>query len=124
MDPRVKLLCELLQSDITFLKGIEDRDYNSIINRQTLFLREHSSTLDAGVRSELIMKLPAIARQQRVSDQQLTALSASIARLELTHHALAAEAQGNNPESLKQKLGDLENAGEDLGKFYSSLSAQ
>lgn len=120
MDPRVKLLCELLQSDITFLKGIEDRDYNSIINRQTLFLHEHSSTIDAGVRGELIMKLPALVRQQRISDQQLTALSASIVRLELTHHALAAEAQGDNPESLKQKLGDLENAGEDLGKFYSS----
>ena len=69
----------------------------------------------------MIAQLPAIARQQQASDRQLTQLSAAIVRLELTHHALAAEAQGNNPESLKQKLADLEAAGEELGKFYSSL---
>jgi hypothetical protein len=124
MDPQVMALCNLLQSDISILKGIEDRDYNSIINRETLFIREPSSKLDPAERRELIMKLPAVARMKQASDQQLSSLSEAIARLELTHHALAAEAQGNNPESLKQKLGELEAAGEDLGNFYSSLPAK
>jgi hypothetical protein len=120
MDSHVKVLCDLLESDIAILKDQQTRDYNFIINRQTLFIRT-SRTLDAEQRREQIMKLPEIVRQQRVADQQLTQLSAAIARLELAHHALAVEAQGNNPESLTNKLGDLEAAGNDLGKFYSSL---
>lgn len=121
MDPHVKVFCDLLENDITNLKVIEDIDYNYVINQQTLFIRESSGKLDPGVRRMLITKLPAIARQQQASDLQLTQLSAALARLELTHHALAAEAQGNNPESLKQKLTDLEAAGKELGKFNSSL---
>jgi hypothetical protein len=123
MDPNVKTLCDLLQSDIATLKELELFDYNFILNQQTLFLTQPASKLDPTARREQIMKLPAIARRQRASDQQLTQLSAAIVRLELTHHALAAEAQGNNPESLKNKLGELEAAGKDLGNFYSSLSA-
>jgi hypothetical protein len=122
MDPNVKTLCDLLKSDIASLKSIEGRDYNYVINQQTLFIRESSGKLDPGVRRVLITKLPAIAREQQASDSQLTQLNAAIDRLELTHHALAAEAQSNNPESLTQKLAELEAAGGDLGKFYSSLS--
>jgi hypothetical protein len=70
------------------------------------------------------MKLPQLARQQRTADDQLTNLQAAIVKLALTHHALAAAAQGNNPESLTQKIGDLETAGESLGKFYSTLPGQ
>ena len=66
-------------------------------------------------------KLPEIARQQREADKKLTALHEAIIKLALTHHALAAEAQHNNPESLKEKLGELSDAGSNLGKFYSSL---
>ena len=126
MDPHVKLLCELLESDINILKGLEDRDYNYVINQETLFIRESSglqsvSKLDPEGRRGMIMRLPALAREQQASDQQLTLLGAAVARLYLTHHALAAAAQGNDPESLKQKLGDLEAVGENLGRFYSSL---
>jgi hypothetical protein len=123
MDPHVKTLCDLLESDIAILQGQESRDYDFIIDQQTLFIREPSSKLDPEQRREQIMKLPGIVRQERESTQQLTQLSAAIARLELAHHALAAEAQGNNPQSLKIKLGDLEAAGSDLGNFYSSLAA-
>jgi hypothetical protein len=121
MDPHVKVLCDLLENEIAILKGIEDRDYNFVINQQTLFLRESSGRLDPGVRRVLITKLPAIAREQQASDRQLTQLSAAIAQLERTHNALALDAKVNNPESLKQKLADVEAAGEDLGKFYLSL---
>ncbi len=121
MDPYVKTLCDLLESDIAIVKGQESRDYDFIIDQQTLFIREPSSKLDPEQRREQIMKLPEIVRQQQASTQRLTELSAAIARLELTHHALAAEAQGNNPEALKSKLGEIEAAGSELGNFFSSL---
>ena len=69
------------------------------------------------------MKLPELARQQKQAAQQLKQLRAGLMGLELTHHALAAELQGNNPESIKQKFGDLGAAGGNLGKFYSSLAS-
>jgi hypothetical protein len=64
-----------------------------------------------------------MARRQRINNQKLTALHAAIVHLELAHHALAAAAQGNNPETFTQKLGDLVVVGEDLGNFYTSLSS-
>jgi hypothetical protein len=51
---------------------------------------------------------------------RFSTLRASIEKLYLTHHALATVAQGNNPESLKDKLGELEAAGGNLGTFYTS----
>lgn len=120
MDPHFKTLCDLLESDIAILKDQESRDYNFVINQQTQFIRA-TTALDPEQRREQIMKLPDIVREEQASTQQLTEFSAALVRLELTHHALASEAQGNNPESLKSKLGDLEAAGSNLGSFYSSL---
>jgi hypothetical protein len=124
MDPHVRTLCNLLESDISILKDQEARDYDFIIDQQTLFIRRPSSNLDPQQRRDEIMKLPGIVREQRASTQQLTQLSAAIAGLETAHHALAVEAQGNDPQSLKAKLGDLEAAGRDLGNFYMSLPTQ
>ncbi|HEV2645499.1 MAG TPA: hypothetical protein VGU46_03955 [Acidobacteriaceae bacterium] len=121
MDPQLKLLCDLMQSDIAILQGIEDRDYNSILNRQTLFLRENSGKIDAAERQRLILQLPAIARQQQSSDRQLALLSAAVSRLELAHHELTAEVLNKNPETLWQKLAELKAAGTNLASFYSSL---
>lgn len=123
MDPHLQALCELLEKEIDILEAQEQRDYDYIINRQTLFIRE-TSTLNPEQRREEIMKLPEIVREQQAAEQQLARLKASIGRLALTHHALAADAQGNNPASLMSKLGDLEAAGGELGKFYSSLAAK
>ena len=119
----MKALCNLLESDIVILTDQEDRDYNFIINQQTQFVLA-TKNLDPGQRRDLIMNLPEIVRKEQASSQALKQLNASVARLELTHHALAAAAQGNNPESLKQKLGELEAAGSELGKLYSSLPTQ
>jgi hypothetical protein len=121
MDPMVKQLCDLLANDITNLKVIERIDYNYVIDHQTLFLRENTGKMDPGVRSMMITRLPEVSRQQKMSDAQLTQLAGAILNLELTHHAFAADLQGNNPSSIKQKLADLEAAGADLGKFYASL---
>jgi hypothetical protein len=117
MDPVVQQLCQALANDATTLQGEEHRIYDQIINQQTLFLRENKDKMDPGVRQEEIMKLPDLARQQAAADARLNALQAALIKLSLTHHALAAAAQGNNPESLQQKLSDLENAGAGLGKL-------
>jgi hypothetical protein len=120
MDPHVQTLCELLAKDVGLLQEQEKIDSNNIIDKQTDFAR--NAKLDPEERRVEFMKLPEMARQQRANNQKLTRLRMAILRLELTHHALAAAAQGNNPESLKERLGDLAAAGESLGKFYSSLS--
>jgi hypothetical protein len=121
MDPHVQSLCDLLAKDIEIIQEQEKIDSNDVIDKQTAFLR--AAKLDPEEQRVEFMKLPAMARQQQTNDQALTQLRAEIVNLEMTHHALAAAAQGNNPESLTEKLKDLSAAGESLGKFYSSLSA-
>lgn len=121
MDPHVEALCELLAKDIGYIQDHEKNDSDEIIDQQTAFVQ--NSKLDPEERRVEFLKLPVMVRQERANQQRLTDLRASILNLELTHHALAAAAQGNNPEKFTQKLGDLAAAGESLGKFYSSLSS-
>jgi hypothetical protein len=123
MDPQIEQLCAAMGKDVDALKSAELIDFNFMINQQTLFLRENK-TMDAGERRALIMKLPEIVRKHQAADEQLDGLKAGLLKLEMTHHALAAEAQGNNPEGLKTKIGELASAGEGLGKYYSSLPAK
>jgi hypothetical protein len=120
MDPHVKTLCELLANDVSILREQEKLDSNDVIDKQTDFIRD--GKLDPEARRNEFMKLPDMARRQQANDQQLATLRDAIVHLELAHHALAADAQGNNPSSLKGKLADLESAGESLGKLSSSLS--
>jgi hypothetical protein len=120
MDPNVKALCELLESDVDLLKDQQTREFDSIMDAQRLFLLT-SPTLNPEDRRNEIMKLPGIVRQERQADERLTALRSSIVRFYLTHHALAGQVQGNNPKTLKGKLADLQTAGSNLGTFYSSL---
>ncbi len=121
MDPVVEQLCKLLSDEMGVLQDGEHRTYDRIINQQTLFLRANKDKIDPDLRQLEIMKLPRLARQQSEADEKMTALQSSLRKLALTHHALAAEVQGNNPESLKQKIGDLVAIAQGLGKFYSSL---
>jgi hypothetical protein len=122
MDPHLQALCDLLQKDLDTLHGVETRDYNFLINQQTLFIR--STQLDPQQRREQIMKLPQIVRRQQEADKKILSLKASITRLAETHTTLLASVQNNNPESLKDKLAELEAAGNNLGKFYASLQKQ
>ena len=101
----------------------EKREYDQIINRQTLFIAKNPN-LDPEERRMEIMKLPGIVRKEDLHAKQLTSLKTSIEKLALTHHAIAADAQGNNPESLRAKLNDLASAGSGLGAYYSSLPTQ
>ncbi len=124
MDPHVQALCKVLADDIQTLQGFEQRDYDRILNLQKQFILEDEqpgkNVNPEELRAE-IMKLPEIARQQRDANERLSTLREAIVKLALTHHALAAEAQHNNPETLKDKLADLAAAGKNLGTFYSSL---
>jgi len=122
MDPQIETLCRFLVKDAGVLKSQESIDFNFMINQETLFLRENKS-MDAGARRALIMKLPEMVRKQRAADEELDQLKSAAANLTLTHHALAADVQGNNPESFKAKLSELATVGENLGKSYSSLPA-
>ena len=122
MDPQIKTLCEFIEKDVDTLKSQETIDYNFMINQQTLFLEQNKS-MAVEARRVLIMQLPEIVRKEQAADDELDALKAATSKLFMTHHALAAEAQGNNPESLTMKVGELGTAGENLGKFYASLSS-
>lgn len=124
MDPTVEALCKALVDDIQTLEGFEQRDYDRILDLEKQFILEDEQPGKNANPEELrgeIMKLPEIARRQREAHEKLQALQAAIVKLALTHHALAAEAQHNNPESLSEKLGELADAGSKLGDFYSSL---
>lgn len=124
MDPTIQTFCKTLNDDIVALDGIGQRDYDRILNLEKQYiLADQQSGKDVNPqawRAE-VMKLPEIARQQKQAHERLMSLHDALNNLALTHHALAAEAQHNNPESLTNKLGDLKTAGDSLGKFYSSL---
>lgn len=126
MDPHVEALCKALSDDIETLDALEERDYDRILNLEKQFILEDdqpgSNANPQDHRAEM-MKLPEIARQQREANEKLIALHEAIKNLAMTHHALAAEAQHNNPESLKDKLTELAGVGKGLGQFYSSLPA-
>ena len=123
MDPNIEALCKLLEQDLDTVRDQEQRDYNRIINQQTLFIRE-TTTLGPQERREQIMKLPRIVREERVSDAQLKELHDALGNLVMVHHAMATAAVDNNPESLSSKLSDLEAAGKNLGTYYKTLQAQ
>ena len=122
-DKPVQTLCTLLVADLDVIQDQEKREYDQIINRQTLFIAKNPN-LDPEERRMEIMKLPGIVRKEDLDAKQLTSLKTSIEKLALTHHAIAADAQGNNPESLRAKLNDLASAGSGLGAYYSSLPTQ
>jgi hypothetical protein len=124
MDPHVQALCKVLADDIQTLQGLEGRDYDRILNLEKQFILEDEQpekNVNPQEHRAEIMRLPEIARQQREANEKLSSLREAIDNLAMTHHALAAEAQHNNPEALKDKLAQLADVGENLGKFYSSL---
>ena len=127
MDANVQALCKALADDTDTLEAFEERDYDRILNLEKQFILEDEQpgkNVNPEEHRAEIMRLPEIARQQREAKEKLAALHAAIVKLALTHHALAAEAQHNNPESLKDKLSELSDVGSSLGKFYSSLPAK
>jgi hypothetical protein len=124
MNPNVKTLCELLNSDIIVLRRQADVDYQTLITDQDQFIRHPATPLDPVEHRDEIGKLITFAAKQKANDDLLAKLQVALHTLELTHQALAAAAQGNDPESIKQKIADLEAAGQSLATYYHSLSTK
>jgi hypothetical protein len=123
MDPHLQALATALVKDVDVLQAEERRDYDRIINLQTLFVRQNdkqNDKLDADRRRAEIMKLPGIVRKQRAADERLTNLRAALVDLAKAHGDLTREAQSKNPESFKKTLEELATAASELGTFYSS----
>jgi len=124
MDGHVEALCKLLESDVKVLRRQADADYQKIIVDQDSMIRHAGPALNPAQHRDEVAKLIDLANQQMANDELLEKLEKAINSLALTHHALAAAAQGNDQESIKQKLVELEAVGQDLGNFYSSLPSK
>jgi len=121
MNPSIVTLCEFLNSDIVVLRRQADADYLQLSTDQDGFIRHNLAALGPEQTRAEIRILLTIVSQQKANDLLLSKLQKSLHTLELTHQALAAAAQGNNPASLQQNIALLVAAGEDLGNYYNTL---
>jgi hypothetical protein len=121
MNPHIQELCSLLDSDIQILRRQADVDYQTLVTQLDQSIRHEGNANTPYERRQEVGSLIQIAQQQTANDELLKKLQAALHSLALTHQALAAAAQGNNPESIQAKIADLEATGKDLGAFYSSL---
>jgi hypothetical protein len=121
MNPTVTALCELLNSDITILRHQADVDYQTLIESEDQSIRHEGTTVSPYERREEIGDLLVLAAQQKANDDLLAKLQTALHTLAMTHQALAAAVQGNNPESISQKIAELQAAGKDLSNYYKSL---
>ncbi len=122
MNDHVKALCGLLESDIAVMKTQSDGDYTSLLLTENQFVLHNK--LDAVEKRNEVEKLMAVVRAQKANDRMLDGLNNAVVKLRLTHQALAAAVQGNNPGSLKQAIAELSEAGKNLSTFYKSLLTQ
>jgi len=121
IDPQIEAICKVLVLDITALQTQAENDYSSLLTQQDLFIRKAGDKLSPIERRAEIRRLPLILQKAETSKELFDALKVALQRLALTHHALAAAAQGNNPEALGGRIADLEDAGQTLSNFYGSL---
>jgi hypothetical protein len=119
MNPNIQAICEALNRDVVDLRRQADVDYQTLIENEDQFIRHQS--LDPVEHRAEIGKLIVLAAQQKSNDALLAKLQTALHTLAMTHQALAAAAQGNNPESISQKITELAAAGKDLNNFYKSL---
>lgn len=124
MDPHVDTLCKLLTDDIDILRRQSKNDYDDLLRQQWSFISENRKTLTPIELRDEVGKLAVIQKAEQSNDAMLEDLHSAVARLALTHHALAAAAQGNNPEGLRARIADLEAAGENLAHYYQGLAPQ
>lgn len=121
MNPNVQFLCELLNSDIVILRRQADVDYQTLVTQLDQSIRHEGTAVSPYEHREEIRTLIDLANQQKANDDLLAKLQTALHTLAMTHQALAAAAQGNNPESIQQKIAELAAAGKDLNSFYKSL---
>ncbi len=124
MDEPVRNIATLLEADVTDLRRQSKDDYEQIVSHRADFIRKNSASLSPMEREHAIEQLPVLIADQQRADALLEALAKAIRDLALTHHALAAAAQHNNPVSLADRIRDLQNAEGELATFYKSVEAK
>jgi hypothetical protein len=121
MDPHIQALCNLLVRDIDILRRQADVDYQSLIENQDSFIRHANPPLSQTQRRDEVGRLLDMAGQQKANDELLAELKTAIQELAETHLALKYVAQHPDSESFRQKIAELEAAGESLGDFSKSV---
>lgn len=121
MNPNIQTLCELLNSDVVILRRQADVDYQSLVTQLDQSIRHEATAVSPYEHRLEIQNLIILADQQKANDDLLAKLQTALHTLALTHQALAAAVQGNNPESISQKIAELQAAGKDLSDYYKSL---
>jgi hypothetical protein len=121
LDPQVLALCKLMMGEIDAINDAERIDFNYMLSEEKQMLMDPAITMSEVERRHEIEKMQMLVREQKAADLELGGLKKALYNLAMTHHAYAAEVSGNNPASLKDRLGELFAAGASLGKFYSSL---
>ncbi len=113
MNPSVEALCRLMASDVKIVRREADRDYQTLLTNDNQFIQKN--TIDPVLRRLEVANLLDLAARQQTSEAKLDRLQKALVSLELTHQALAAAAQNNNPETVKQHIVDLVTLGQELG---------
>jgi hypothetical protein len=146
MDDPVRNIALLLEADVTDLRRQTKDDYEQMVAHKDSFIRKNSAapTPPAGTtpppvttpptpppvlmtpveQDHEIRQIPILIADQQRADLRLAALAKAIRDLALTHHALAAAAQHNDPISLKDRIKALEDAEASLASFYSSVESK
>lgn len=117
-------ICNALIADVKILRRQADKDYGALETAQDQYIRHAQPPFSADQRRAEIARLPAMVREEQQNDLLLAKLEQSLSSLKLTNHALAAAAQGNNPESLKQHIAELTADGQSLSSYYQTLSSK
>jgi hypothetical protein len=121
MDPHIQAICKVLELDITTLQSQANYDYSNLLTQQDLFIRKAGDKLSPVERRAEIRRLPKIIERSEASKALLEDLERAISRLALAHHALAAAARSDDPETVRQRIADLQDSGQVLATFYQSL---
>jgi hypothetical protein len=124
MDPQIEALCKLLTDDIDIIRRQSRKDYEDLSRQEWTFIQVNKEKFTPVELRNEIEKLPTYRMNEQSTEARLAALHAAIGELALTHHALAAAAQGNNPEAFNARIADLEAAGTSLGHYYQSLPSK
>jgi hypothetical protein len=124
MDPHIASLCDLLISDIGFLRRQAKLDYGSLARQEWTFITQFKTKMSPVELHNEIEKLPTFHIDEESTDAKLADLATAIGKLKAAHRDLMNAANSNDQETVKDKLADFESAGSNLGSFYNSLSAK
>ena len=121
MDPKIEVLSNLLDSDVTILRRQSANDYEQLLTQQDTFIRKFGSDLSPIERRAEIKKLGQIILRKEATDDMLRELQAAIKDLAETHRVLAAAAQTKNNASFSERIAELLATADRLNHFYDSL---